>query len=108
MPDGLSINKKSGIINGKVGECNSIRKLYEITRKNVKSEKKFSLSLTFGKIHFIDFNKSDGIEISKNGKLIKSKICNQNHCYLNIKMENGVYHIKYKFHKVKNDFLFGD
>lgn len=34
-----------------------------------------------------------------NEKVITNANGEANHCYLNLKMENGIYHIKYQFHK---------
>lgn len=57
---------------------------------------------------FTENNKHKFIEISKNGEMITNKKSDGkfHHCFHNIKMESGIYHLEYRVHGMYN-FMFG-
>lgn len=95
LPNGITFNNESGEISGKV-ENEISKSEYIIECKNIRSKMEFKLSLEFN----ISFTKEYGngeISISENGKLMTNIGDNWCHCYLNLKIESGIYHVKYKF-----------
>lgn len=59
-------------------------------------------------IYFIDSYKDSSLQILDNGSTVKQiKDSNFNHCYLNIQIESGIYHIKYMILGDNGTFLFG-
>lgn len=92
------MNERTGEIYGKIDK-EIEKKEYTVECKNSKSKMEFKLTLQFLIVKFIELNKYGKCEISKNGKMIRSTSNGHEHCYLNLKMTNGIYKIKYRLQR---------
>lgn len=101
LPEGLLLNEKTGEISGKI-EKEMEKKDYTVECKNSKNKMEFKLTLEFI-VKFTELNKFGQSELSQNGKIITNRSNGREHCYLNLKMTNGIYRIKYKLQRNRSD-----
>lgn len=105
LPEGLRFNTKTGEISG-CCKTSFKRTNYIIKCKNATNSIKYSFSLFIEDAFFIEDHKSVVMTISNGNKSV-SNIINQRdkypHCYLNIKIDEGVYHIKYRVYSKKKE-----
>lgn len=116
LPDNIEFNEETGEING-VAKSQMENTEYTIKISNMWNEFYFKLSIEFINIVFIDNKNSDialedikYAEITDEGKLVTQiEDMKFSRRWLNLKMNEGVYHIKYKFNcKDKNNkFMVG-
>lgn len=94
------MNKKTGEISGKMNEEMDYGE-YEIECKQMKIKKIFRLILRV-RVIFSEIYKSNGIRLIDERTL---ECCDDrfNHCYLNAKLENGIYYFKYRCNPCIND-----
>lgn len=69
---------------------------YEIKSQQSVREFTAKLSLTIIDFAFTKKYKSSGMLISGAGKIVTNTDDNYNHCYINAKMESGIYHMKFR------------
>lgn len=100
LPSSIKINEKTGIISGKYSL--PLKELYTVTCEYETQKETFNISLVIGvtDYYFKDEHKTNGLVLSNKSTIVKNNINIANdrtiaHCYINLKMENAVYHIFY-------------
>lgn len=96
LPSGLYIDENSGDISGKALKS-SERKTYEIRCKSADIEMKYLMSISITTYQFLP-NKNNtlgGLSVINEGKKVLC-VGNKGYCFLNLKLVNRIYRVKYK------------
>lgn len=103
LPNGLSFDTKTGIISGIASEdCD---KRFTIKIRNYLNEKQATIKLNIFSIHFDIRECDDNIKLDSSMKTITTKSSYKKDCFLNIKLESGIYHFLFLINA--NDFSIG-